>query len=249
MPEIPISLSPEEAAGGTIIRLPESSGVPPISIPPVRDGDVVRIRLSGRDVALRVRVLDRPAAPAPRRGRRGLAVLVVMGVAALVVTVLAMADHTAGSGSSPGDYAGGSPSYSPTATGDPYPSATYPSDPYRSEDPYGTPDPYASSGSYGGADPYTSPSPDPSPYTSGTCLDGTLPNSTTAQSVSGVEEVSCSASDAHYKVIETIPLTSDMSRCNDNPRTQYAFSSRYTINGATINEYVYCLVGLGSYAR
>ncbi|MFJ4218038.1 hypothetical protein ACIP27_35685, partial [Streptomyces hydrogenans] len=31
-------------------------------------------------------------------------------------------------------------------------------------------------------------------------------------SVSGVEEVSCSASDAHYKVIQTFPFTSDMHR-------------------------------------
>ncbi|AZM54621.1 hypothetical protein DMA15_20375 [Streptomyces sp. WAC 01529] len=89
----------------------------------------------------------------------------------------------------------------------------------------------------------------PTPYTSGTCLNGTLPDSETAQEVSGVEEVSCSASDAHYRVIQTIPLTSDLSRCKDNPKTQYAFSYRYTLNGSTINEYVYCLVGLGSYAR
>ncbi|WP_051819497.1 LppU/SCO3897 family protein [Streptomyces sp. NRRL S-920] len=89
----------------------------------------------------------------------------------------------------------------------------------------------------------------PSPYESGTCLNGTLPNSETAQEVSGVEEVPCSASDAHYRVIQTIPLTSDLSRCKSNPRTQYAFSYRYTLNGTAINEYVYCLVGLGSYAR
>ncbi|WP_409058893.1 hypothetical protein [Streptomyces sp. SYP-A7185] len=89
----------------------------------------------------------------------------------------------------------------------------------------------------------------PTPFTSGTCLNGTLPDSTTAQEVDDVEEVSCSASDAHYKVIETIPMTSEMSRCNNNPKTQYAFSYRYTLNGSTINEYVYCLVGLGSYAR
>ncbi|MGW7085315.1 LppU/SCO3897 family protein [Streptomyces sp. NPDC054871] len=89
----------------------------------------------------------------------------------------------------------------------------------------------------------------PTPFKSGTCLNGTLPDSTTAQEVNDVEEVSCSASDAHYEVIETIPMTSEMSRCNDNPKTQYAFSYRYTLNGSTINEYVYCLIGLGSYAR
>lgn len=89
----------------------------------------------------------------------------------------------------------------------------------------------------------------PTPFRSGTCLNGTLPDSTTAQEVNDVEEVSCSASDAHYEVIQTIPMTSEMSRCNDNPKTQYAFSYRYTLNGSTINEYVYCLIGLGPYAR
>ncbi len=108
----------------------------------------------------------------------------------------------------------------------------------------GTPsadDPYA-----GGPSPSASP---PDPYDSGTCLDGTLPDSTTAQSVSDVDRVPCSSPDAHYKVIQTFPFTSELSRCEANSRTEYAFSSRYTINGATINEYVYCLVGLGSYAR
>jgi hypothetical protein len=108
-------------------------------------------------------------------------------------------------------------------------------------------------GAPGAADPYSeSPSPSaspPDPYDSGTCLDGTLPDSTTAQEVSDVDRVSCSAPDAHYKVIQTFPFTSELSSCEANPRTEYAFSSRYTINGATINEYVYCLVGLGSYAR
>nr|WP_257790360.1 hypothetical protein [Streptomyces katrae] len=40
-----------------------------------------------------------------------------------------------------------------------------------------------------------------------------------------------------------------MSRCDENSDTEYGFSYRYTINGSVINEYVYCLVGLGSYAR
>ncbi|MBC9719136.1 hypothetical protein H9Y04_42160 [Streptomyces sp. TRM66268-LWL] len=89
----------------------------------------------------------------------------------------------------------------------------------------------------------------PDPFTEGTCLNGELPDSDTPQDASGVEEVECSASDAHYKVIQTFPFTSDMSSCDANPKTEYAYSSRQTLNGATINEYVYCLVGLGSYAR
>lgn len=90
----------------------------------------------------------------------------------------------------------------------------------------------------------------PSPFDRGTCLSGTLPDSTTAQRVDDdVKEISCSSSEAHYRVIGSIPMTSDMDRCDDYPKTEYAFSHRYTINGAVINEYVYCLVGIGSYAR
>ncbi|MGW2491873.1 LppU/SCO3897 family protein [Streptomyces sp. NPDC001606] len=184
------------------------------------------------------------SSPTPPESKRpGMACLGVLGVIAFVVILLVVVNQ-GGNGDGASDDAGTSPSPY-TLTSGPYtpssePSDAYSSDPYPS-DPYSS-DPYSS-------DPYSSPTPEPSPYTSGTCLNGTLPDSTTAQSVSGVDEVSCSASDAHYKVIETIPLTSDMSRCNANPRTQYAFSSRYTLNGATVNEYVYCLVGLGSYAR
>ncbi|MFB6843014.1 hypothetical protein [Streptomyces sp. NPDC056361] len=101
-----------------------------------------------------------------------------------------------------------------------------------------------------GLDPTAAPTEkEPDPYEKGTCLNGSLPDSTTAQSVSDVDEVPCSASDAHYKVIQTFPFTSDMNNCNSNPRTQYAFSHRYTMNGTTVSEYVYCLVGLGAYAR
>ncbi|MFI9254846.1 hypothetical protein [Streptomyces sp. NPDC053069] len=241
--EIPVSLTPQQAASGTVLRLPPGTGVPPVRIPPVRDGDVVRLRTADGEVRLRIRVT--PAAAGAGSGKKqGLTCLGVLGAVAVVVLLLVLTNRGGSDDSS--DDTLGSSSYSPS-----YPTATATGEPYSS-DPYssapGAGDTY-SSDPYGTADPYGTPSPDPSPYTSGTCLNGTLPDSTTAQSVSGVEEVSCSASDAHYKVIETIPLTSDMSRCKDNSRTQYAFSSRYTINGATVNEYVYCLVGLGSYAR
>jgi hypothetical protein len=126
------------------------------------------------------------------------------------------------------------------------------SDTYASSSPY-TPEPYTpepydpSTEDPYGSEPTASEEP-PDPFTTGTCLNGELPDSTTAQEVS-VDEVDCSAADAHYQVIETIPFTSDMSRCDDNPRTQYAYNYRYTWNGTTINEYVYCLIGLGAYAR
>lgn len=232
--EINISLTPQQAASGTVLRLPSGSGVPPVRIPPVRDGDLVRLRAGGRELLLRIRVTA-PGTTTPAQGGRkgGIACLGVLGVAVAIVLLLVLVNRGGDDDSSSGDYANGS-SYSPSA-----PATTY--DPYT-RDP-ATGDPYASSDPNGGA------TEEPSPFTSGTCLNGTLPDSTTAQEVSGVEEVSCSASDAHYKVIETIPFSSDMSRCNSNPRTQYAFSYRYTLNGAAVNQYVYCLVGLGSYAR
>ncbi|MFJ9814161.1 hypothetical protein ACIRU3_02625 [Streptomyces sp. NPDC101151] len=247
--EIPVSLTPQQAASGTVLRLPPSAGVPPVRIPPVRDGDLVRLRAGDREVLLRIRVTT---AAAGGGKKQGLACLGVLGVVAAVVLLLVLTDR--GGDSPSDDSADGSSSYtsSAPATDDPYSSDPYTTAP-TTGDPYGTgdptSDPYGTGDPYGGSDPYGGASEEPSPFTSGTCLNGTLPDSTTAQEVSGVDEVSCSASDAHYKVIETIPLTSDMSRCRSNSRTQYAFSYRYTLNGAAVNEYVYCLVGLGSYAR
>ncbi|MFP3989408.1 hypothetical protein U9R90_18325 [Streptomyces sp. E11-3] len=172
--------------------------------------------------------------PAPKSGRTGC--LVALGVVGAVIVGLVLLNNgeddtpASSSSSSPSS----SPSFSLSQSQSPSPSVSSPYD-----------DPYDST-----TDPAAAPSSEaPDPFDKGTCLNGTLPDSTTAQSVSGVEEVSCSASDAHYRVIQTIPLTSDLSRCNSNSRTQYAFSHRYTLNGSTINEYVYCLVGIGSYAR
>jgi hypothetical protein len=85
----------------------------------------------------------------------------------------------------------------------------------------------------------------------GTCLSGQLPDSTTAVAVGDdVKEVPCFAGEAHYKVIQTFPGTADLSKCDQNPDTQFEFSSEETTNGGiTSTEYVYCLIGLGSYAR
>lgn len=246
-PEITVTLTPQEAAEGGVVAVPWAGGDLQVAVPPARHGERVRVRIAGQDVVLRIRVAGpaagRSPAPAPASGTaRGarvgacLGVLVVTACLAFIgylisLVVQGTSSSSAGSaGSSPS--AAWSPSPAESASPDPYSSDPYSSDPYGS-DPYGA----------------ESESPAPDPYDSGTCLNGELPNSETAQSVSGVDEVSCSASDAHYKVIETIPLTSDLSRCRSNPRTEYAFSHRYTLNGATINEYVYCLVGLGSYAR
>ncbi|MEV8018889.1 hypothetical protein AB0O76_21625 [Streptomyces sp. NPDC086554] len=177
----------------------------------------------------------RPAAAPGSTARGCLAALGVVGAVLLVILLLNQGD---------GDDSTATPD--PTTT-----TPTYSSDPYETDDPYGSDDPYDSATDPAATptSPTTPTSEAPTPYDSGTCLNGTLPNSETAQEVSDVDEVSCSASDAHYRVIESIPMTSDLSACNDNSQTQYAFSSRYTLNGTTINEYVYCLVGIGSYAR
>lgn len=223
--EIPLSLSSRQAAEGDIVTVPLPAGATRIRIPPSEDGDLVRARVGGQEVLLRIRV----TAGGPSNSFPWVALLGIAAVIGFVVLlgVLGAEDQDSSAGAP-----AGSSTYDPSGE-DPYAEET--------EDTY-TEDPFAE-------DPYDTGEEAPDPYESGTCLNGTLPDSTTAQEVSGVDEVSCSASDAHYQVIQTIPFTSDMSRCDANSATQYAFSYRYTLNGATLNEYVYCLIGLGSYAR
>ncbi|MEV5998148.1 hypothetical protein AB0M25_02130 [Streptomyces griseomycini] len=254
LPEIPLTLTPQEAAEGAVVTVPSAGGDLRVAVPPVRDGDRVRVRVSGHDVMLRIRVAG--PAPAvrsgPARGERAAGCVAAVAVAALLGFVGFLLNAAAQGPDDSSDAAGSAPAVS--SSPDPYEDGygTESEDPY--EDGYGTEsdDPYDDGYDSENDDPYgteaESPEP-PDPYTSGTCLNGDLPDSGTAQSVSGVDEVSCSAPDAHYKVIQTFPMTSDLNSCNANPRTEYAFSSRYTLNGTTVNEYVYCLVGLGSYAR
>ncbi|KOU30363.1 hypothetical protein ADK52_04695 [Streptomyces sp. WM6372] len=209
------------------MSVPLPTGNARLRIPPSRDGDLVRARVGQGEVLVRIRVAGAPAPQAPVSNGRGC--LVALGVAiAVVVGVVLLnsgGDDDADSAASPTPV----PSYSsPTRSPIPVPPPVS-----RETDVVAPP----------------SEEPAPSPFDRGTCLNGELPDSTTAQRVTGVKEVSCSASDAHYKVIERIPLTSELERCNSNPKTQYAFSYRYSRGGITINEYVYCLVGLGSYAR
>ncbi|MFE6845663.1 hypothetical protein [Streptomyces sp. NPDC057686] len=225
--EIPITLTPQQAAHGVILTVTLATGAARLRIPPSRDGDLVRARLGEDDVLLRIRVAPGPGpapAPAPASSSRGC--LVALGIVVAIVVVAILLN----SGDDDKDGAAAprpTPSYSPWSPAPAPPPVSGPTDPLASP----------------------SEEPAPSPFDRGTCLNGTLPDSTTPQKVTGVEEVSCSASDAHYKVIESIPLTSELNRCNSNPKTQYAFSYRYSRGGVTINEYVYCLVGLGSYAR
>ncbi|WP_328620596.1 LppU/SCO3897 family protein [Streptomyces sp. NBC_00354] len=225
--EIPITITPQQAAHGVILTVTLATGAARLRIPPSRDGDLVRARLGQDEVLLRIRVAPGPGpAPAPASSSRGC--LVALGIVVAIVIGAILLN----SGGDDGDS---------TANRTPTPTPSY-----SSWSPAPAPPPVNSS-----SDPLAPPSeePAPSPFDRGTCLNGTLPDSTTPTKVTGVEEVSCSASDAHYKVIESIPLTSELDRCNSNPKTQYAFSYRYSRGGITINEYVYCLVGLGSYAR
>lgn len=90
----------------------------------------------------------------------------------------------------------------------------------------------------------------PTPFTTGTCLTGTIPDSTDPVPVPDVTEVECSSDTAHYRVIQNFPGTTDMTLCQDNPDTQYVFSSELTNGrGIPIDRYVYCLIGLGDHAR
>ncbi|MFF9018423.1 hypothetical protein ACF09C_36370 [Streptomyces sp. NPDC014870] len=226
-PEFPLTLTPQQAATGVIITVQLPTGPTNISVPPCRHGDLVPARTAdGSVVNLRISVnlFAGPGAgagqAAPQRKSGVLGCIVPLVVAGVIGFLIFSNDD-----SDSADNTGGGSTPSATATFEnPLDATTEP-----------TPAPTTEKA--------------PDPYTKGTCLNGQLPDSETAQSVSNVEEVSCSASDAHYKVIQTFPLTSDLNKCNSNPKTQYAFSHRYTLNGATINEYVYCLVGLGSYAR
>ncbi|MFJ8211009.1 hypothetical protein [Streptomyces sp. NPDC096033] len=252
-----------------------ASGNVRLRIPPARNGDLVRARVGGEEVLLRIRVPAGPTPPGPTTatptapgptasgttvpgpfgplhvpqpastsgsGKSGaLGCLLALGVAAAVIIGVAVASSS--------DDSRPTASATPSSTYSPYTPYTYTPPPY-------TPPTYtgAPASEPAAAPTYDLPSPSPTteaprPFDEGTCLNGQLPDSTTATRVTGVHEVSCGADDAHYRVIERFPGTSDMSRCDQNPDTEYGFSYRYTLGASVLNEYVYCLVGLGSYAR
>ncbi|MEU6300425.1 LppU/SCO3897 family protein [Streptomyces erythrochromogenes] len=255
--EMLVTITPQQAAHGVILPVELPSGPVRLRIPPCRHGDLVRVRVGSEEVRLRIHVsgagaawiagaggitpppaadtvAQQPAAapaPAPQTGG-GRGCLVGLAVAALLV----IGYFALSAGDDDGDDS------RPAADATPTWSSSWTPSP--------TPSPWASTPEAAATTPYdTEPSPEPSPFDRGTCLNGQLPDSTTPRSVSGVEEVPCSASDAHYRVIESIPGTSDLNSCNDNPKTQYAFSYRYMRGSIVLNQYVYCLVGIGSYAR
>ncbi|THA85634.1 hypothetical protein [Streptomyces sp. A0592] len=256
--EMLITITPQQAAHGVILPVELPSGPVRLRIPPCRHGDLVRVRVGTEEVRLRIHVSGAGAAwiagaggitpppttaavpqqpvPAPSTGggRGCLAGLAIAAV--LVIGFFVLVGNDDDSDAKP--------------TGDSTPTRSS----SRSPTPTPTPSPWPSTPEAAVTTPYdpgpsAEPSPEPSPFDRGTCLNGQLPDSTTPRSVSGVDEVPCSASDAHYRVIESIPGTSDLNSCNDNPKTQYAFSYRYMRGSIVLNQYVYCLVGIGSYAR
>ncbi|GHC60326.1 LppU/SCO3897 family protein [Streptomyces cinnamoneus] len=241
--EVTLWLTPEEAAFGVTRAVGLPSGPVNVRIPPVRDGDLIRVSTDKGEAHLRIRVGGAPTPQPPGAGRalrrspllKPLLVLAALGV--LVVVLLTQRDGSSSS-AAPGSGRTPSPSTSRTpfspGTGDEH---TAP----------GLPDPLGST-DRPTRGPSRLPTP-PAPYRTGTCLNGTIPDSTTPVKVNNVGVVACSSSDAHYRVIQTFHGTTDMSRCRENSDTQYSFSSETTLGGRTISSVVYCLVGIGSYER
>ncbi|WP_269858983.1 LppU/SCO3897 family protein [Streptomyces sp. RPT161] len=248
--EVIVRLTPQEAASGVtkVVALPGETLT--LGIPPCQDGSLVRITHGRRELLLRIRVTVGDHPPTVRPKRSGAAALLALGTVGVVMFI---GVPSCGSGSPSGatnPVAAASNSYDDsggaTDTPTPGPTDTSTASDAGTGSNSGT-DSGTGSGTYGGT--HTASTPTASPYRTGTCLNGTLPDSTTAQEVNDVSEVDCSSSDAHYRVIQTFYETTDLSRCESNSATQYAFSDKETWGGSVINEYVYCLVGLGSYAR
>ncbi|MFI9718167.1 hypothetical protein ACIHFE_00700 [Streptomyces sp. NPDC052396] len=228
--EVPLTLTPQQAAQGVIQIVQLPTGPVTVRIPPVQNGAVITVPTAEGEVLIRIQVAGArpPASKGPVVG-----LFAVLGLAAVLALVFALNHHSdstssASSDSSPSGYARPTDTYSPPAA------PTYH---------YVPPVPRFS------LPPITLAPPPVLPHITGTCLNGKIPDSTTPVSVSGVHEVSCTAADAHYKVIHVFYATSDMERCRSIDGTQYTFSERSTRGGLTINQYVYCLEGIGSYAR
>lgn len=227
--EVTLWLTPEEAASGVTrpVRLP--GGLVTLRIPPVQDGSLLKVPTDQGEAMIRIRLLAPAAAPPPAgpkqtatsSGSQGAKMLFTVVCALGLGFLFTQLNHH---DSSPPPAAAPTLPVAPT-----YRSLPLPNLPGM---------------------PSTGPAaPAETPFTSGTCLNGTIPDSTTPVSVSNVHQVSCNAADAHYRVIETFHGTTDMHRCDANSDTQYSYSYQLTRGGMTINSVVYCLVGLGSYAR
>ncbi|MEU2514179.1 LppU/SCO3897 family protein [Streptomyces syringium] len=223
--EITLRLTPKEASLGTTRDVDLPSGTVRIRIPPVRDRNLIRIATPQGEVLVRVEV-------SAGRGPWVARLVALAAVAAVIGLIVALngGDDSSSPTTAPVPTVSSSPYSDPTTTAPAAPTAPDTSLPLP------------------GSLPPAAPTPTASPFESGTCLDGTIPASTTPVKVD-VDVVPCSSSNAHYRVIRTFPGTTEMSKCESVPSTQYAYSSRSTWGGRTMWEVVYCLVGLGSYAR
>ncbi|GGX76276.1 LppU/SCO3897 family protein [Streptomyces hiroshimensis] len=233
--EVTVSLSPREASSGVIRPVDLPWGTVRVRIPPVPGGGLIRIGTPRGDVLIRVVVTARPGRLAPKLV--GLA-----AVAAVVAGIVVLSDRNDRSSSAdaplpaPSSYDSSGPSrlggpVGETPSGSPTPHGAGVATPRRSLPPLEPPAPAR-------------------PHELGTCLDGeSVPPSAGTVTVDPFRVVSCSSAKAHYRVIETFHGTTDRSKCKSVAESQYAYSSWSSRGGRTLWEVVYCLVGLGSYAR
>ncbi|WP_058041854.1 LppU/SCO3897 family protein [Streptomyces roseifaciens] len=231
--EVTVSLTPREASSGAVRPVDLPWGTIRVRIPPLPGGGLIRIATPQGEVLVRVVVTA---------GRRGRLTPKLIGLAAAAgvlagLVVLSDRDDRSSSADSPPPAAGSSAS---SAFGAPAGQT-----PFASPTPYGgaAPTPHRSL-------PALEPPAPARPHDLGTCLDGeSVPPSAGTVSVDPFRVVSCSSPKAHYRVVQTFHGTRDRSRCKSVAESQYAYSSWSSRGGRTLWEAVYCLVGLGSYAR
>ncbi|MEU1819392.1 hypothetical protein ABZ543_30055 [Streptomyces roseifaciens] len=228
--EVTVSLTPREASSGAVRPVDLPWGTVRVRIPPLPGGGLIRVATPQGEVLIRVVVTAGRGRLTPKLV--GLAA--AAGVIAGLVVLSDRDDRSSSAADSP------QPAASSSAFGVP-----------EGKSPFGSPTPY------GGTPPKAQRSlpalepPAPArPHDLGTCLDGeSVPPSAGTVSVDPFRVVSCSSPKANYRVVETFHGTRDRSKCKSVAESQYAYSSWSSRGGHTLWEAVYCLVGLGSYAR
>ncbi|NXY99884.1 hypothetical protein HYE82_37075, partial [Streptomyces sp. BR123] len=89
--EIPITLTPQQAAAGVVITLPLQNGTTAdLRVPPARDGQLVRAQLGTTEVLLRVRIAG---APTPKKPNPLGCLLGVLVAAGLIAGIIALTDN------------------------------------------------------------------------------------------------------------------------------------------------------------
>ncbi|MFE5871849.1 hypothetical protein ACFQ6V_24845 [Streptomyces roseifaciens] len=227
--EVTVSLTPREASSGVVRPIDLPWGTVRVRIPPLPGGGLIRIATPPGEVLIRVVVTAGRGRLTPKL----IGLAAAAGVIAALVVLSDRDDRSSSADSPP-------PAASSSASG-----ASAGRTPFGSPTPYGggAPTPHRSL-------PALEPPAPARPHELGTCLDGeSVPPSAGTVSVDPFRVVSCSSSKAHYRVVETFHGTRDRSKCKSVAESQYAYSSWSSRGGHTLWEAVYCLVGLGSYAR